>query len=233
MPLTLITGPANAGKAGRVLDAYRASLDREPLLVVPTRADVAHYQRELAAAAVVFGGTVVHFGRLVVEVARRVGYASPVLGPVQRDRMVVAAIAATRLRTLAASARAAGFARAAGEVFAALQRGLVTPEALREALGSGSEGAALYEAYRAGLDRAGVDDDDRFAWRTLDALRGRPAGWGTRPVFVYGFDDFTGLEVALLGALAAEASADVDVALTFEPDRIAFAGRRRTHERLA
>ena len=41
MPLTLITGPANAGKAGRVLDAYRASLHREPLLVVPTRSAVA------------------------------------------------------------------------------------------------------------------------------------------------------------------------------------------------
>ncbi len=48
MPLTLITGPANAAKAGAVLERFRAALALEPLLVVPTAADVEHYQRELA-----------------------------------------------------------------------------------------------------------------------------------------------------------------------------------------
>src|SRR5919107_6118050 len=55
MPLTLVTGPANAEKAGHVLAAYRAALDREPLLVVPTAADVDRYRRELAAAGPPFG----------------------------------------------------------------------------------------------------------------------------------------------------------------------------------
>ena len=243
MPLTLITGPANAGKAGRVLDAYRAALDREPLLVVPTFADVTHYQRELAAAGVAFGGTVLRFARLVAEVARRAGWTGSVLGPVQRDRMVAAAIARSRLNALAASARSAGFARAAAELFAELQRGLVTPDALRGALGAaggggsqqryGAEVVALYEAYRAGLDAAGAVDRDLFGWRALDALRSHPRRWGDRPVFVYGFDDFTGLELAVLGALADDAGADVTVALTFEPDRAAFAGRTRTHASLA
>ena len=45
MPLTLITGPANAAKAGAVLERFRAALAREPVLVVPTPADVQHYQR--------------------------------------------------------------------------------------------------------------------------------------------------------------------------------------------
>jgi len=36
MPLTLITGPANAAKAGAVLERLRAALPREPALVVPT-----------------------------------------------------------------------------------------------------------------------------------------------------------------------------------------------------
>ena len=49
MSLTLVTGPANAAKAGYVLERLREVLHREPLLVVPTAADVAHYQRELAA----------------------------------------------------------------------------------------------------------------------------------------------------------------------------------------
>ena len=36
MPLTLVTGPANAAKAGYVLERLREVLHREPLLVVPT-----------------------------------------------------------------------------------------------------------------------------------------------------------------------------------------------------
>src|SRR4051812_25621586 len=48
MPLTLITGPANAAKAGAVLERLRAVLARDPLLVVPTSADATHYARELA-----------------------------------------------------------------------------------------------------------------------------------------------------------------------------------------
>lgn len=50
MPITLVTGPANAGKAQVVLDAVRAHTARGegPLLVVPTEADQARYRRELA-----------------------------------------------------------------------------------------------------------------------------------------------------------------------------------------
>ncbi|MGI9098049.1 MAG: hypothetical protein ACR2H2_06065 [Solirubrobacteraceae bacterium] len=56
MPLTLVTGPANAEKAGVVLDGYRAALHRGQarILVVPTLADVDHYRTELAAGGVVF-----------------------------------------------------------------------------------------------------------------------------------------------------------------------------------
>ena len=35
MPLTLVTGPANAAKAGEVLGGLRARVDEEPILVVP------------------------------------------------------------------------------------------------------------------------------------------------------------------------------------------------------
>ena len=42
MPLKLISGPANAGKAQAVMDAVRTELGggSQPLLVVPTAADV-------------------------------------------------------------------------------------------------------------------------------------------------------------------------------------------------
>src|ERR687889_1176341 len=73
MPLTLVTGPANAEKAGHILAAYRAALDREPLLVVPTGADVERYRRELASDGAVFGVQVIRFGWLEREIARRSG----------------------------------------------------------------------------------------------------------------------------------------------------------------
>ena len=55
MPLTLVTGPANAEKAGSSWTPTARRSTREPLLVVPTVADVERYRRELAAAGAVFG----------------------------------------------------------------------------------------------------------------------------------------------------------------------------------
>ena len=48
MGLTLVTGPANSGRAGEVLDDYRARIAEERSLGVPGFRDVEHSQRELA-----------------------------------------------------------------------------------------------------------------------------------------------------------------------------------------
>ena len=45
--MALLVGPANAGKVARLLDLYLASLDREPVLIVPTRGDVERVERDL------------------------------------------------------------------------------------------------------------------------------------------------------------------------------------------
>ena len=95
VPLTLITGPANAAKAGAVLDRLRALRAREPLLVVPTSADVDHYRRELAAEGIVFGAEVVTFRRLVRELAAAAGLRGRPLGRVARERVVRAAVRGT------------------------------------------------------------------------------------------------------------------------------------------
>src|SRR5439155_688604 len=47
MPLSLIVGPANAGKVELLLDRYLAALEREPFLIVPGWADVERVEREL------------------------------------------------------------------------------------------------------------------------------------------------------------------------------------------
>lgn len=94
MPITLLTGPANAGKAGVVLDALRAHHARgeEPLLVVPTVADVEHYRRELAHDGLVLGVRVERFQGLLAEVLHRAGHSERPLGRHARERVLAAVL---------------------------------------------------------------------------------------------------------------------------------------------
>jgi len=239
--LLLITGPANAAKAGAVLERLRAARPRDPLLVVPTAADVEHYQRELAASGFVFGAQVLTFRNLIREMARQAGLRARPLGPVARDRVVRAAIAGVPLRALAGSAAMPGFARAAGDLFAELQRSLVTPARFTSALRAWAEPAraqyagelaSLYSAYRRRLEELGRPDQEGYAWAVLDALRTKPAAWGARPVFFYGFDDLTPTERDAVETLVRHCETDVCIALPYEPGRVAFAGRAATVEDL-
>src|SRR5215210_813411 len=238
MSLTLVTGPANAAKAGHVLERLRAVLHLEPLLVVPTAADVSHYGHELAAGGVVFGAEVLTFERLVREIGRVAGVTTRPLGRVARERVVRAAIAETHLRRLAPSAAAPGFAAAAGALFAELQRSLVEPARFTRALrawgGSpyGDELPALYSAYRRRLEGLGRPDREGAAWAALDALRADPARWGVRPVFLYGFDELTPAQLDAVDTLARLAGAEVCVALPYEPGRHALAGSAATVQEL-
>jgi RecB family exonuclease len=243
MPLTLVTGPANAEKAGHVLAAYRAVLDREPLLVVPTAADVERYRRELAAAGAVFGVQVLRFGWLEREVARRAAVPGRPLGPLARERVAAAAIAGTPLDRLAPSAATPGFRPAFLALVDELEEQRISPGRWYAALRAwaaeapaqsayAEELAALYGAYRDGLERLGRRDARLHTVEALDRLRLEPARWGGTPVLLYGFDDLTPLQRDTVETLAIRCGADVTVSLTYEPGRTAFAGRGATFQEL-
>ena len=180
MPLRLVTGPANAAKAGEVLGGLRARLDEEPILVVPTLGDVEHAQRELAERGAVFGARVLRFKWLFEEIASRAGYGQPVASDFQRELLVEEAVRRAKLSVLAESASQPGFTRAAARFVTELGRARVDPPRLTTALrmwaGRGprrayaDEVAAVYQAYRDGLEAAGLADEELFAWRALDAL---------------------------------------------------------------
>ena len=234
MPLRLVTGPANAAKAGEVLGGLRERLDEEPILVVPTFQDVEHAQRELAERGAIFGARVLRFDRLFGELGRRAGYSARAASELQRELLVERAIERAGLELLADSAGQPGFVRAASRFVAELDGsvpGLEPPRftsALRQWAGDGprrryaDELAAIYRHYREGLAAAGLVDRELQRWGALDALRREPQRWGVTPLFVYGFDDFTRLELDALETVAVRCGADVVVSLPFEPGRLAF-----------
>src|SRR6201996_4529547 len=133
MALTLVLGPANSAKAGRVLGAYAAQAARGALLVVPTAADARHYGRELIDDGVVLGA-VITFGALAAEIARRADYGARRLTEHQRDRVLARGLARAELPSLRESAPAPGFRAAAGALVAELERELVGVARFRAAL---------------------------------------------------------------------------------------------------
>ena len=240
MPLKLVTGPANAAKAGIVLGGYRERLDEESLLVVPAFRDVEHAQREMARNGAVFGAKVIRFRWLFDEIAQRAGHAGRVASRLQRRVVLEDALTHARLDGLAASAERPGFVSAAARFVEELERAMVEPRTLAGALarwgggpGYTPEIARVYSAYAEGMERLGLVSEERFAWLALDALAERPDSFGPTPVFLYGFDDFTPLEMRAIELLAGPAQADVVVSLPYEGGRTAFAAIESTFAELS
>lgn len=241
MPLTLITGPANSGKAGEVLGHLRSSFDREPLLVVPTYRDVLHYQRELTAAGTALGVRVVRFSQLIQEMAARAQVTESVVGPLQRELLLREAVEQVGLKTRGAVP--ASLCAGVGSLIAELRSSFVTPERFSEAvqiwesatvqLGVDAQDlAAVYRSYSELLEKLGLLDGELRTWRALDRLRNSPARWGSTPVFVYGFDEFTELEHDAIETLARVVDVEITVSLAYEAGRRVFAARAGSFERL-
>ncbi len=224
--LTLITGPANAGKLRRLLDAYVKALPAEPVLIVPTRPDVDLVERELVArCGALLGGFVGTFDDLF----RRIGTGDETARTAATDaqtRLVLArAVGSTSLNGLSASARSRGFVDSLREAIRDLESGLLEPSALQGDLDR------LYTAYRAELEGLGLTDRELARTRAANRLGTDLAAWSGEPVFAYGFEDLTAAEWSLLEALAGRA--EVTVSLPYEPARPAFASLRRTMDDLA
>jgi len=230
MPISVIYGPPNSGRAGAIREGLERSLDREPVLVVPTADDAARFERELVSdGGALLGAAIQTFRRLTDEIAAAAGAAiRPLLTEAQRLALVRSVARAAELRILAASSRRPGFAPALDRLLSEMQAALVTPEELAAAardLDGGeyeSELAALYAAYCERREGAERDDAHSAAAAVASSLRERPDAWGARPVLVYGFDDLTEEQLDLLGALGE--AAEVTVAVNYE-DNDALAAR--------
>ncbi|HEY2371227.1 MAG TPA: PD-(D/E)XK nuclease family protein [Gaiellaceae bacterium] len=225
MALSLIAGPANAGKVELLLDRYLAALDREPVLIVPNRSDVDSVERELLAKRpALLAGTIGTFDDVFERIAKGAGDARSIVSDTQRTLLTRRAVHSAALNGLSASARFSGFAEELMRTVGELESSLLDPDDLEGDL------RVLYTAYRDELDRLRLWDRDLLRRRAAERVRSDLSAWSGEPVFAYGFEDLTGAQWALLEALAGRA--DVTVSVPYEPGRPAFASLRRTAEDL-
>jgi RecB family exonuclease len=234
MPLKLIHGPPNSGRAGLIRRRFVAALDRDPVLVVPNVDDVFAFERELCAGGAALGGAAMTFGALFRTVATAGGMPPGVeLSPAQRLRTVAAAVErrGERLGPLGRSASRPGFAGAFARLLDELQAAGVEPEAV-EAGAATLEGSAylsdvatLFAGYAEARDRTGRIDAHGIAREAIELLRRDDSFWGARPVFLYGLDDLTPNQFELVEVLAG--LTEVTVALPFEEGNAALAARAR------
>ena len=150
MGLSLLAGPAHAGKVALLLERYLARLDDEPYLIVPNRSDVDRVERDLLRrAGCLLAGEIGTFDDLFAKIAAGDPHRRPVATDVQRTLAVRRALAGASLDGLARSAGTAGFADSLLQALSELESGLVDPEQLDGDL------QGLYAAYRAELERVG------------------------------------------------------------------------------
>src|SRR5712691_5842358 len=226
MALSLLAGPANAGKVALLLERYLNALESDPILIVPNRPDVDRAERELLRqAGALVGGTIGTFDDVFQRIARGNGAHRPVATEAQRTLLLRRVVARAHPEGLGRSARFAGFADSLGATVAELESSLLEPAELDGEL------AELYAAYREELERLGLWDRDLERRYAADRVGGELEAWDGRPVFAYGFEDLTGAQWGLLSALAGRV--EVTVSLPYEPGRPAFDSLQRTAEDLA
>src|SRR5262245_9036384 len=226
MGLSLVVGPAHAGKVALLLERFLGALDDDPWLIVPNRADVERVERDLLRRRpALLAGRIGTFDDLFAEIAAGDTDRRELLSDAQRALVARRAIGAAELDGLSMSASSSGFADVLLTTLGELESALVDPERVEGDLGR------LARAYRDELDRLGAWDRDGLRRRAAERLQSDLAAWDGAPVFAYGFEDLTAAEWALVEALAARA--EVTVSIPYEPGRPAFAALERTVSDLA
>src|SRR5918999_1206447 len=153
MGLTLLAGPANAGKVETLLERYLDVLERDPVLIVPNRSDVDRVERDLLRRSpALLGGSIGTFDDLFERIARAGRDGRPVVTETQRWLLLRRSVAGRSLNGLAASARFGGFADSLGAAVRELAGALPEPGPVSGGLSD------LFAAYRAELDRLGLWD---------------------------------------------------------------------------
>ena len=89
MGLSLLAGPANAGKVALLLERYLGALGSDPFLIVPNRPDVDRAERQLLErAGALLDGSIGTFDDLFARIAHSNGAHRPVIKSAQRTLLL-------------------------------------------------------------------------------------------------------------------------------------------------
>src|SRR4051794_11295791 len=232
MPLTLLLGPANCGKVATLLDRFAEQVDAgaSPTLVVPTRPDVELAERDLLARRpALLGGATGTFDDLFERVLERAGEPTAMLSAPARRLVLEQVVREAPLDVLAGPARFPGFVDGLARVFddmatAAPPEELAGRLAAFSSAGRRGELVQLNDRYRERLAELGIRDRAGSHAYAAGLLETRLDAWDGSPVFAYGFEDMSGIQLAALRAIAARAP--VMVSLPYQPGRPALAAVR-------
>jgi len=240
MPLNVIVGPAQSGKKRELFKRFVGRLDDNPLLLVPSGTEAVSIRRELlqiVAAAV--GINITTYDKFLGQLAQQAEITQHRIDPIQQEFIVRQIIEGSTLVSLAESAQYPGFSKALIYLFNDLKQGMNTPEKLANAFtrwaGDSYRTAnylndifKLYRGYLESLQNLNLLDEQLLRWELVEALENGELVQ-TRPIFLYGFDDFTTSQRRIIELLSL--NADITFALTFK-DTDAFSGRKEAVEAL-
>ncbi len=217
--LTLLVGPPNAGKLGRVLEWWKAREAAQPLVVVPSLPDAYAISLDLVERFGTLWGElpVVTFAGLLSLIAgQRLPKASTFVGSLLISHVLeVLPLRSSQLRRTEAGRvqavrafldRLSESGRSPEELAGVLERWEQADETSRELAGDLKRLLAEYHKLRT---RLGLGD----VWSALERAREAAAAW-RRPLAVYGFTSFTPWQRQLLASLAER----VEVLLTLSYD---------------
>ena len=224
--LTLLLGPANSGKLGRVLEWWRTRLPQQAVVVTPTGPDARVLTAEMVGPArgLVRQSPAVTFDGLVQLLLGRVPrYA----GELESDLVVSKVLGETPTGALRAAARLPGVVPAVRTLLQQLDESGRGPEEVDRILArwAASDASAttlvddirlLAGAYRQMCGQLGLADRPAAVRETIGALRGGQAAW-SRPVALYGFTSFTPGQRSLIEELAQRV--EVLVSFTYDDTR--------------
>ncbi len=184
MTTQILLAPPGYGKTQACIEILQQTLSNpaaQVRVVTGSRLQAAAFRRRLAAAGGAAGAEVGTFRDLCREILERSGALLPACSPTLQFRLVQKALEDCDLHYFAPLRTLPGFARTAQTLIGELERALVRPETLAQALQqTGRSGqdelAAIYRAYQDLLASTGWSDAPSQPAQALAALAADPAG---------------------------------------------------------
>ena len=213
MPVYLYLAPAATGKTAYAVDLVRDAargLHATPRVLVPTHLQVRAWRRRLAEDGGAIGVRVLTFDRLYAECLSTAGEVYTELSDPVQYRLIRSVVDDLPLIHYAPLTDRPGFIQVLEDLIGELKAARIWPDTFTQgvaALGDEPrlrELALIYAAYQERLQAQGWADRAGLGWLAVEALEERaPDVTRDWPLLVVdGFDNFTPVQLALLGVLA-------------------------------